>query len=196
MNKEKIEDLVKQIIEEGLGLDIYNPNLLRTPERIARMFCEEFFFSVGEEPSSKELAVFPNEGFDEIIMFDNIPFTSTCIHHFLPFSGLAWFLYIPDKHLIGASKPTRIIEFFSKMPQLQERLSVEVMEFFLEGVKPKGAMLVMRAIHSCMSCRGVKTGLGSGMITSVTSGAFRENIDTRQEGLDLVRLSVMLKGLV
>lgn len=192
MDQKKVEQLLKQVLTEGLGLSLSDPNLQKTPERMARMFCNEFFLNTEEEPSEKEMTVFPNEGYDEIIMFDNIPFTSMCSHHFLPFSGLAWLLYIPDRELIGASKPARIINFFSKAPQLQERLAINIMRFFYGGINPKGAMLVMRAVHCCMSCRGVNTGMSSGMTTSVTLGAFREDEKTRQEGLDLIKLSILL----
>lgn len=193
MDEKKIIVLVEELMRSGLGLDLSDPNLKETPNRIAKMFCREFFSSLEEEPTEDLVKSFPNDkGYDEIIMHDNIPFTSMCAHHFLPFSGLAWFLYIPGNKLLGASKPARVISFFSKQPELQENLSMEVVKFINLIIEPKGIMLVMRAVHGCMSCRGVKTGLSSGLTTSVTTGVFRDNLVTRMEALDLIKLSRML----
>ena len=196
MNIKKAEELFKQAMEQGLGLDLSDPNLVDTPKRFAKMIATEFMASTSMD--KKELAgivkSFPNEKkFDEIIMLDNIPFVSTCSHHLLPFPGLAWLLYVPDKKLMGASKAARIINFFSKKLQLQENLSTEIITAVMEHIEPKGAMLVMRAVHGCMSCRGVKTGSGAGMTTSATRGCFRDNIDTRVEALELIKLSAFLQ---
>ena len=191
MNKSILIDRFKSVIVGGLGLNINDPNLSGTPNRLTRMY-EELFQNVGKKPN-KLIKTFPNPGFDEIIMLDNIPFTSMCSHHFLPFQGLAWFLYLPNAALLGASKPARIIQFFSKKPQLQENLSREVMNYVVNEIKPRGAMLVMRAVHCCMSCRGANTGNQAGMTTSHTYGDFRDNPETRAEGLDLIKLSVSLR---
>jgi len=193
MNEAIVKDCLTKMLTEGLGLDLKDPNLSETPDRIARMYCQEFFSGISNSNPLK-LKAFPNDkGFDEIVMLDNIPFVSMCSHHFLPFPGLAWFLYIPDNKLVGASKPSRAIEFFAKQPQLQENLSSQVIDHFMEEIKPKGAMLVMRAVHGCMSCRGVKTGNNSGMITSITRGNFRDNLSTRMEAMSLIQLSLSFK---
>ena len=179
-------------IFKELGLDLTDPNLTDSPIRMSKMFIE-FCKNYGETPENI-IKTFPNEkNYDEIILMDNIPFVSICSHHFLPFPGLAWFLYIPNKTLVGASKPARTLKFFAKKPQLQENLGTEVVDEFIKEVKPLGVMLVMRAIHGCMQCRGVETGDNAGMITSITRGTFRENPETRSEGLDLIKLSVMLR---
>lgn len=184
--------LFKHVLVE-LGLDISDPNLKDTPARLAKMFSNEFLLNVGKTPNGI-IKSFPNEkNYDEIVLMDNIPFVSLCSHHFLPFPGLAWFAYIPDKTLIGASKPSRIIEFFSKRPQLQENLAAEVVNYVDQVIKPLGIMLVMRAIHGCMSCRGAKTGDNAGIITSITRGSFRDNPETRSEALELIKLSVALR---
>ena len=196
MKKEKLEEALQIFLNE-IGLDLTDPNLKDTPKRISRMFAEEFLLNVNQEPSKGMMKVFPNEKkYDEVILWDNIPFVSLCSHHFLPFPGLAWLLYIPNLTLAGASKPARVLDYFSRRPQLQENLGMEVVDFFEKEVSPIGVMLVMRAVHGCMSCRGVRTGGGAGMITSITRGAFRENPATREEGLHLIQLSVALKGLM
>jgi len=187
-----IESLFYHILEL-LGLDINDPNLKDTPTRLTKMFQTEFLLNTNKTPKGI-IKSFPNEkNYDEIVLMDNIPFVSLCSHHFLPFPGLAWFAYIPDRSLIGASKPSRVIEFFSKKPQLQENLASEVVDYFIKETQPKGVMLVMRAIHGCMSCRGAKTGDNAGIITSITRGSFRDNMETRMEALDLIKLSIALR---
>lgn len=192
-NKDKIIATHFHLILKELGLDTNDPNLRDTSKRLSKMFQE---FCINEKSLPKDIIKsFPNTNnfFDEIILMDNIPFVSICSHHFLPFPGLAWFLYVPDKNLVGASKPARILNFFSKKPQLQERLSIEVVNEFEKEVKPKGIMLVMRAIHGCMSCRGVTTGDNAGLTTSITRGCFRDYLETRMEGFELIKLSIALR---
>src|SRR5574337_83306 len=119
-------------------------------------------------------------------MIDNIHFTSVCSHHFLPFTGKAWFLYIPNEHdLIGASKMPRLVAHYAARPQLQENLCHEVLNRFVEVMQPKGAMLVMRAVHGCMSCRGVRQYNGTGMTSSAIYGSFTQE-STRSEGMALI----------
>ena len=191
MNQKLIEVLFRRLMSEGLGLDMSDPNLKGTPARVAKMYCQEFFSGMDREFPAEALTVFPNDdGYDQIIMQDNIPFVSICGHHFLPFSGKAWFLYIPDQLLPGASKPDRLINHYSCRPQLQERLAKQIMDKFMEVVCPKGAMLVMRAIHGCKVCRGVRSGNHSGMVTSVVTGGFKDNEKTRTEALALIQLSL------
>lgn len=208
MNYDKVKQYMKLVLSEGLGLDLEDANLKGTPERIARMYCQELFLGLTEGPP--KITVFPNtDDYDEIIMMDNIPFVSVCSHHFLPFQGLAWFLYIPSKYQIhlgvngeclpnhegdlsGASKIARLINYHAARPQIQERLTKQILEHFVKEVRPLGAMLVMRAVHGCMSCRGVKTGNGTGMMTSKVFGSFKENATTRNEALQLINMSIKL----
>jgi len=179
-----------RIMTEGLGLDVQDPNLSGTPERIEKMY-KEFFRNVGKP--FEGLTVFPNEeGYDQLILLDKIHFTSTCSHHFLPFSGYAWFAYIPNDLLLGASKPARVIEHFATRPQLQENLCHDVVNHIEYKLKPKGIMLVMRAIHGCMSCRGVNQYHGAGMITSAITGVFKESKSAKDEVLDLIKLSMLM----
>ncbi|MFA7218688.1 MAG: GTP cyclohydrolase I [Dehalococcoidales bacterium] len=184
-----MENNITRLIEEGLGMDLGDPNLTETPKRIAKMY-KDFFTNYGKEPSQDILKRFPNDKkYDEIVLLDNIPFTSICSHHFLPFQGFAWFAYLPGAYLIGASKPARLIHFYSKKPQLQENLAKEIIDYFVDKARPQGAMLVMRAVHGCMATRGACTGPGAGMVVSATFGAFRDNHATRMEALELIRLS-------
>lgn len=187
--KEIVQYHVRELLK-GLGLDLLDPNLIDTPERVARMYVDELMSSLEKEPP--DLKTFPNKSsaYDEIILFDNIPFTSLCSHHLLPFSGKAWLAYIPNDRLIGASKSARLIHYFSGKPQLQEKLAIEIADYLEEQIAPKGIILVMRAVHGCMACRGIKTGPNAGMMTSVTRGAFRDDQSTRNEALKLIELSI------
>ena len=183
-----------RLLTEGLGLDLTDPNLSGTPKRVAEMYLYELFAGLHVDPPV--VTTFPNtEGYDEMVFVDNIPFVSTCSHHLLPFSGLAFFLYIPKDKLVGVSKIPRIIHYWACRPQLQERLTQQIVTNFMEVVQPLGAMLVMRATHGCMSCRGVKTGNRTGMITSKVVGNFKDNPETRREALDLISISIKLSGV-
>lgn len=194
MNKEKVIECLTVLLQEGLCLDLTDPNLQETPNRIAKMYCNEFFCNTHSQPPDNLITVFPNsKGYNEIVMLDNIPFTSICSHHFLPFSGKAYFLYLPNEYLLGASKPARVVEFFSHRPQLQENLSQEILDYIVSKISPKGAMLVMRAVHGCMSCRGINSGLDAGLMTSITQGIFRSDPTMEAKGFDLIKLSTLLR---
>jgi GTP cyclohydrolase IA len=180
-----------RILSEGLGFDMTDPNLEDTPQRISKMY-KDIFRNVGKEFGS--ITTFPNsEGYNQIILMDNIHFSSTCSHHFVPFYGIAWVAYIPNKLLIGASKPARIIEHYAARPQLQERLTQQVADFIYEKLKPIALIVLMRATHTCMSCRGAKQYAGAGMTTSSIKGVFETNALSRGEALDLIKMSIMME---
>lgn len=179
-----------QLMSKGLGFDMTDPNLKDTPQRVERMY-NDLFKNVGKEFSG--MTSFPNsEDYDQIVLMDNIHFTSVCSHHFLPFTGKAWFAYLPDKKLMGASKAARVITHYAAQPQLQENLCQQVTNYIENDLQPKGIMLVMRAIHGCMSCRGVYQYDGAGMMTSSIRGVFKDPA-ARNEVMDLIKLSVMME---
>jgi GTP cyclohydrolase I len=190
MNPEVVEKYFRKLLVEGLGFDITDPNLIDTPKRIAKMYCNEWFKGTTSEFS--DFKSFPNtEQYQQIICFDRIHFSSVCSHHFLPFTGLAWVLYLPDKTLVGASKPARLIAHYSSRPQLQENLTHQILNRFVAKIKPQGVMVVMRALHECMRCRGTKQTNGAGMITSALQGCFFEPA-VKTEGLELIKLSLIV----
>lgn len=192
MNESKVAYLFERLMIEGLGLDITDPSLIETPKRVAKMFCREFFPNCNTE--FKDFKAFPNtHNYDQIIVSDKIFFVSTCSHHFLPFVGHAWVLYIPRHKLIGASKCSRLINHYAGRPQLQENLGHEAMIAFNQNIEPYGTMIVMRAVHQCMKCRGAKQYDGAGMTTSCISGIFKEDPTVKQEGLELIKLSLIDK---
>lgn len=190
-NKELVEKHFRALMTEGLGLDLNDPNMKDTPKRIATMYCEELFHNTFEEYPEEDFRMFPNEeNYAQMTMIDNIHFTSMCSHHFMPFTGKAWFIYIPNEHtLVGASKLPRIITHYAARPQLQENLCHQVLDRFVELAEPEGAMLIMRAIHGCMSCRGAMQYNNSGMTSSAIYGAFHDPT-VRAEAMALVSLSL------
>lgn len=189
MKQKVVEEYFRKLLVEGLGLDINDPELKDTPARVAKMYCQDFLCNVGKE--FRDFKKSPNvRKYNQIIMSDRIHFTSICSHHFLPFTGHAWILYIPADMLVGYSKMARVVNHYAARPQLQETLCHDVIECFDRAMKPQGTMVLMRAIHGCSKCRGAKQYGGSGMTTSAVSGVFLENDSLEQKGLNLVMISL------
>ena len=155
-----------------LHLDRSDPNLRETPERVARMYLEMFHgLREGAEP---EITTFPNEEhYSSMVMERDIPFYSMCAHHFVPFYGHAHIAYIPKQRIVGLSKIPRILEFYAKRPQIQERLTEQVANYLWNGLDPLGAMVVIEARHLCVEMRGVKKP-GALTVTSAIRGCFEE----------------------
>ena len=174
---------VRGILSE-LGLDLKDPNLQETDQRVARMYQEMFHgLKEGSEP---RVTTFPNEeGYSHMVMERDIPFYSMCAHHLVPFYGHAHIAYIPDDRIIGLSKFSRILEFYAKRPQLQERLTEQVVSYLENILTPMGAMVVIEARHLCVEMRGVKKP-GALTVTSALRGAFHKR-PIREEFLDLLR---------
>ncbi len=179
----RIAGHVRAILDE-LGLDTSDPNLVRTDERVAEMYLEMFHgLKEGVEP---EITTFPNEeGYSHMVMEKQIPFYSMCAHHLIPFYGHAHIAYIPEDRIIGLSKFSRILEFYAKRPQLQERLTEQIVNFLEENLRPRGAMVVVEARHLCVEMRGVKKP-GAMTVTSALRGVFHQR-PVREEFLDLLR---------
>jgi len=176
---------VRGLIEE-LGLDTSDHNLRRTDVRVAKMYLEMFRgLDEGAEPL---VTTFPNEEeYSHMVMEKDIPFYSMCAHHFVPFYGKAHIAYIPEERIIGLSKFARILDFYARRPQLQERLTEQVVRYFETELKPRGAMVVIEARHLCVEMRGVKKP-GVLTVTSALRGAFHDRA-VREEFLDLLRHS-------
>lgn len=155
-----------------LKLDMNDPNLAGTPERVARLYLEMFHgLREGAEP---DVTTFPNqEGYSAMVMERDIPFYSMCAHHFVPFYGHAHIGYIPGPRIVGLSKLPRILEFYAKRPQLQERLTEQVADYLWRNLSPLGAMVVIEARHLCVEMRGVKKP-GALTVTSALRGCFEE----------------------
>jgi GTP cyclohydrolase I len=177
-----IAEHMRQIIDT-LGLDVSDPNLKDTHQRVARMYLEMFHgLSEGAEP---KVTVFPNEErYTAMVMEKDVPFYSLCAHHFVPFYGHAHIAYIPSERIVGLSKMPRIVEFYAHRPQLQERLTEQIAGFMAEKLAPQGVMVVVEARHLCVEMRGVKKP-GALTVTSAIRGIFF-NRPVREEFLDLL----------
>lgn len=168
----------------ALGLDLQDPNLAETDLRVAKMYIEMFGgLAEGAEP---KVTTFPNEeGYSHMVMEKQIPFYSMCAHHLVPFYGHAHIAYIPRERILGLSKFARILEFYAKRPQLQERLTEQVVTYLEQKLQPLGAMVVIEARHLCVEMRGVKKP-GALTVTSALRGIFHQK-QVREEFLDLLR---------
>ena len=171
MDKNKIQEGVKLILE-GIGEDIHSEGLLETPDRIARMY-EELVAGYTDDASEHLKKRFHVDNNDMVIEKD-IYFYSFCEHHMLPFYGTAAVAYIPDGEVVGLSKIARTLEVYAKRFQLQERLTAQVADVFMEELKPQGVMVLIEAEHMCMTMRGIKKP-GTKTVTVVTRGVFEEN---------------------
>jgi GTP cyclohydrolase IA len=171
-------------VMEALGLDLDDPNLVGTPERVARSY--RFLFSGLQAGAEPELRTFPNsEGYSSMVAVTGIRFHSLCAHHLLPFFGVAHVAYLPKDRLVGLSKLARTVELFARRPQLQERLTEETASFLDSRLQPAGVMIVVKARHFCMEMRGVRKA-GARTTTSAIRGAFAE-ARVRREFLTRVR---------
>ena len=171
MDKNKIQEGVKLILE-GIGEDIHREGLLETPDRIARMY-EELVAGYTDDASEHLKKRFHVDNNDMVIEKD-IYFYSFCEHHMLPFYGTAAVAYIPDGEVVGLSKIAHTLEVYAKRFQLQERLTAQVADVFMEELKPQGVMVLIEAEHMCMTMRGIKKP-GTKTVTVVTRGVFEEN---------------------
>jgi len=159
-------------------------NLVDTDRRVAKMYLE--IFSGLDEGTRPKLTTFPNEEhYTAMVMEKEIPFYSMCSHHFVPFYGHGHIAYIPNERIVGLSKLPRLLEFYAKRPQLQERLTEQVAAVLEEELRPQGVMVVIEARHLCVEMRGVKKP-GAVTVTSAIRGIFLEKA-VREEFLDLLR---------
>jgi GTP cyclohydrolase I len=173
-----------EAVMRELNLDLGDPNYEGTPERVAKMYLEMFHgLREGAEP---KVTTFPNEeGYHHMVIEKEIPFYSMCAHHLVPFYGHAHIAYIPESTIVGLSKLPRILEFYAKRPQLQERLTEQVAEFLWSRLEPQGVMVVIEARHLCVEMRGVKKA-GALTTTSALRGCFADRM-VRDEFLALLR---------
>jgi GTP cyclohydrolase I len=173
-----------QSILEAIGEDPQREGLRDTPRRVADMYAE-VFAGLRIDPGDY-LKVGFEEHHKEMVVLRDIPFTSMCEHHLLPFVGKAHVGYIPAGRIVGLSKLARVVEGFARRPQLQERLTSQIADTIIEEINPVGVGVVIEAQHFCMIIRGVKKP-GSTMVTSAMRGLFRNNPPTRAEFLEFIR---------
>jgi GTP cyclohydrolase I len=180
IDRDATERAVRDLLV-ALGRDIRDPGLRETPRRVAAAFAE----LLSHEPVS--LTTFPNDaGYDELVVVREIPFHSLCMHHLLPFHGVAHVAYLPGQRIIGLSKLARVVELFARELQIQERLTMQIADCLRQHLQPKGVGVVLEAEHLCMSLRGVQKA-GTRTTTSALLGLLRDDARTRQEFLSLVK---------
>ncbi len=184
MDKQRIENAVREILS-AIGEDPDREGLQETPKRVANMYAE--IFAGMEDDPKRYLKIFNESNNDEMVVVRDIPMYSMCEHHLLPFVGKAHIAYIPsDGKVIGLSKLARIVDSFSKKPQLQERLTSQIADFLEENLSPKGIAVVIEAEHLCMTMRGARAA-GAKTQTSALRGIMRKDARTRAEAMSLLR---------
>jgi GTP cyclohydrolase I len=163
----------------ALGTNVDGEALQETPRRMADAYSELL------TPQPFRPTTFPNDdGYDELIVARAIPFHSLCMHHLLPFHGVAHIGYLPGERIIGLSKLGRVVELFARDLQIQERMTTQIASWIQRELEPKGVGVVLEAEHMCMSLRGVQK-LGAKTVTSALHGLVRDDARTRQEFLAL-----------
>ncbi|MDG1660292.1 MAG: GTP cyclohydrolase I FolE [Winogradskyella sp.] len=187
-DSEKIESIkidVKHILET-LGLDLSDDSLKGTPNRVAKMFVNEIFG--GLHPDKKPSAsTFENKyKYGEMLVEKNITVYSTCEHHLLPIVGKAHVAYISNGTVVGLSKMNRIVDYYAKRPQVQERLTIQIVKELQEVLGTEDVACVMDAKHLCVNSRGIRD-IASSTVTSEFGGKFK-NKETRREFLDYIKL--------
>jgi GTP cyclohydrolase I len=177
IDHDAVQSAARELLR-ALGADVEDEGLAETPRRVADAYSELL------TPRPFRATTFANDGYDELIVARAIPFHSLCMHHLLPFHGVAHIGYLPDKSLIGLSKLGRVVELFARDLQIQERLTTQIADWLDEELEPKGVGVVLEAEHLCVSLRGVQK-QGAKTVTSALHGLVRDDARTRQEFLAL-----------
>ena len=179
----RIEKAVREILH-AIGENPDRDGLKDTPKRVAKAYAE-FFAGLHEDPAELLGTTFDIEH-DELVLVKDISFYSTCEHHLVPFHGTAHVGYIPgpDGKVTGLSKLARLVEVYARRPQVQERLTTQIVDALVDHLNPRGAIVVVECEHMCMSMRGVRKP-GAKTITSAVRGQLRESA-TRAEAMSLI----------
>ncbi|AZJ32210.1 GTP cyclohydrolase I [Tenacibaculum mesophilum] len=183
---EKIQESVREILET-LGMDLTDDSMQGTPKRVAKAFVNELFMGLNPE-NKPEPSTFDNTyKYGEMLVEKNIIVYSTCEHHLLPIIGRAHVAYISNGKVIGLSKMNRIVEYYAKRPQVQERLTMQVVQAMQEALGTQDVACVIDAKHLCVNSRGIKD-IESSTVTAEFGGAFK-NKETKREFLDYIKLN-------
>ena len=172
-------------IMEALGLDLEDDSLMDSPRRVAKMFVSEIFWGLDYDNFPKCTAVENKMRYDEMVVERNISVMSSCEHHFVVIDGNATVAYIPGQHVLGLSKLNRIVEYFAKRPQIQERLTEQIYFALQYILGTDDIAVVVDAIHYCVRSRGVEDH-GSSTVTSKLGGRFRTDPALRAEFMSIV----------
>ena len=179
--RDKISACMREMMET-LGLDLNDDSLIKTPYRVGKMFVDELFRGL-DYHNFPEITLIENKmQVDEMIKVKDISFTSTCEHHFMVIDGVAKVAYMPDKKIIGLSKINRIVRFFGRRPQVQERLTQQILVALQTILETKNVAVTITATHYCVKARGVQDPTSS-TTTTALGGHFKTNPSSRHEFL-------------
>ncbi|MFK8060619.1 MAG: GTP cyclohydrolase I FolE [Polaribacter sp.] len=181
----KIQESVKDILLT-LGMDLTDDSMQGTPKRVAKAFVNEMFMGLNPKNMPKASTFDNNYNYGEMLVEKNIVVYSTCEHHLLPIIGRAHVSYISNGKVIGLSKMNRIVEYFSKRPQVQERLTMQIVQAMQEALGTKDVACVIDAKHLCVNSRGIKD-IESSTVTSEFGGKFKEK-ETKKEFLQYLQM--------
>jgi GTP cyclohydrolase I len=181
----RIQESVKDILQT-LGMDLTDDSLQGTPKRVAKAFVNEIFMGLNPANMPKPSTFDNNYNYGEMLVEKNIIVYSTCEHHLLPIIGRAHVSYISNGKVIGLSKMNRIVEYFAKRPQVQERLTMQIVQAMQEALGTKDVACVIDAKHLCVNSRGIKD-IESSTVTSEFGGKFKEK-ETRKEFLQYLQM--------
>ena len=186
--KEKIDHIEAHFahIMRILGLDLSDDSLMDTPKRVAKMYVNEIFWGLDYEAFPKCTAVDNKMKYNEMVCERNINVQSNCEHHFVVIDGLATVAYVPNQKVLGLSKINRIVEYFSKRPQIQERLTEQVFHTLQYILETEDVAVMIDAKHYCVASRGVED-TGSSTVTSKLGGGFKSDPAARAEFYQLAR---------
>lgn len=187
-DSEKIESIKEDVykIMQTLGLDLEDDSLKGTPNRVAKMFVQEIFSGLHPDRKPKASTFDNKYKYNEMLVEKNITVYSTCEHHLLPIVGKAHIAYISNGSVIGLSKMNRIVDYYAKRPQVQERLTMQIVKELQEALNTEDVACIIDAKHLCVNSRGIRD-IDSSTVTSEFGGAFKDTARKR-EFLDYVKL--------
>jgi len=187
--KDKIDEIEKHFasIMHILGLDLTDDSLIETPKRVAKMYVNEIFWGLDYEAFPKCTTVDNKMHYNEMVVERNINVQSNCEHHFVVIDGLATVAYVPKQKVLGLSKINRIVEYFSKRPQIQERLTEQIFHALCYILETEEVAVMIDARHYCVKSRGVED-TGSSTVTVRLGGGFRTDAAARNEFLSIARM--------
>jgi GTP cyclohydrolase I len=173
-------------IMRALGLDLSDDSLIETPKRVAKMYVNEIFWGLDYEAFPKCTTVNNKMKYNEMVVERNVSVQSNCEHHFVVIDGLATVAYVPKDRVLGLSKINRIVEYFSKRPQIQERLTEQIFHTLQYILDTEDVAVMIDAQHYCVKSRGVED-TGSSTVTSRLGGGFKSDIAVRNEFYSIAR---------
>ena len=187
--KEKIEVIEAHFngIMRALGLDLEDDTLMDTPKRVAKMYVNEIFWGLDYDAFPKCTTVANKMKYDEMVVERNVNVQSNCEHHFVIIDGLATVAYVPNEKVLGLSKINRIVEYFAKRPQIQERLTEQVFHALCYILETENVAVMIDAQHYCVKSRGVED-TGSSTVTTKLGGGFKTDAAARAEFLSIARM--------